>query len=135
MASVRTGHVSLTDECLFFFLSCPQLTAATDRINSLREEQEQLRQENESILQSSQKKEEVRKHLHVTATNPPPNLKKKTPSNCMMHSVFSRQPFRTVRWSWRHTNRVGRAWMRCITWFGSSIKRKNTFARSGANRL
>lgn len=33
--------------------------AATDRINSLREEQEQLRQKNESILQSSQKKEEV----------------------------------------------------------------------------
>lgn len=33
--------------------------AATDRINSLREEQEQLRQQNESILQSSQKKEEV----------------------------------------------------------------------------
>lgn len=37
----------------------PQLTAATDRINSLREEQEQLRHQNESILQSSQKKEEV----------------------------------------------------------------------------
>ncbi|XP_035524980.1 RUN and FYVE domain-containing protein 1 isoform X1 [Morone saxatilis] len=36
-----------------------ELTAATDRINSLREEQEQLRQENESILQSSQKKEEA----------------------------------------------------------------------------
>uniref|UniRef100_H3CUB8 RUN and FYVE domain containing 1 n=1 Tax=Tetraodon nigroviridis TaxID=99883 RepID=H3CUB8_TETNG len=36
-----------------------ELTAATDRINSLREEQEKLRQENDSILQSSQKKEEV----------------------------------------------------------------------------
>ncbi|KAF3693731.1 RUN and FYVE domain-containing protein 1 Rab4-interacting protein [Channa argus] len=36
-----------------------ELTAATDRINSLREEQEQLRKENESILQSSQKKEEA----------------------------------------------------------------------------
>lgn len=39
----------------------PQLTAATDRINSLREEQEKLRSENESIMQCSQKKEEVRK--------------------------------------------------------------------------
>ncbi|XP_071314121.1 RUN and FYVE domain-containing protein 1 [Trachinotus anak] len=36
-----------------------ELTAATDRINSLREEQEQLRKENESILQCSQKKEEA----------------------------------------------------------------------------
>uniref|UniRef100_A0A3B4XC05 RUN and FYVE domain containing 1 n=1 Tax=Seriola lalandi dorsalis TaxID=1841481 RepID=A0A3B4XC05_SERLL len=36
-----------------------ELTAATDRINSLREEQEQLRKENESILQSNQKKEEA----------------------------------------------------------------------------
>ncbi|XP_041653971.1 RUN and FYVE domain-containing protein 1 [Cheilinus undulatus] len=36
-----------------------ELTAATDRINSLREEQENLRKENESILQSSQKKEEA----------------------------------------------------------------------------
>ncbi|KAJ0003003.1 hypothetical protein NQD34_008152 [Periophthalmus magnuspinnatus] len=36
-----------------------ELTAATDRINSLREEQEQLKKENESILQSSQKKEEA----------------------------------------------------------------------------
>ncbi|KAJ8014939.1 hypothetical protein DPEC_G00020970 [Dallia pectoralis] len=36
-----------------------ELTAATDRINSLREEQETLRQENEMILQSSQKKEEA----------------------------------------------------------------------------
>lgn len=36
-----------------------ELTAATDRINSLREEQEQLKMENESILQSSQKKEEA----------------------------------------------------------------------------
>ncbi|TKS72577.1 RUN and FYVE domain-containing protein 1 [Collichthys lucidus] len=36
-----------------------ELTAATDRINSLREEQEQLREENQSILQSSQKKEEA----------------------------------------------------------------------------
>uniref|UniRef100_A0A8D3D0G1 RUN and FYVE domain containing 1 n=1 Tax=Scophthalmus maximus TaxID=52904 RepID=A0A8D3D0G1_SCOMX len=39
-----------------------ELTAATDRINSLREEQEQLRNENESILQSSQKKEEAALH-------------------------------------------------------------------------
>ncbi|GAA6064827.1 RUN and FYVE domain-containing protein 1, partial [Tachysurus ichikawai] len=36
-----------------------ELSAATDRINSLREEQEQLRQENTSILQNSQRKEEV----------------------------------------------------------------------------
>ncbi|CAL1613507.1 unnamed protein product [Knipowitschia caucasica] len=36
-----------------------ELTAATDRINSLREEQEQLKKENESILHSSQKKEEA----------------------------------------------------------------------------
>ncbi|KAJ8254608.1 hypothetical protein GJAV_G00194910 [Gymnothorax javanicus] len=36
-----------------------ELTAATDRINSLREEQEQLREENTNILQSSRKKEEV----------------------------------------------------------------------------
>lgn len=36
-----------------------QLSAATDRINSLREEQEQLRQENATILQTSQRKEEV----------------------------------------------------------------------------
>ncbi|KAM9310625.1 RUN and FYVE domain-containing protein 2 [Pholidichthys leucotaenia] len=36
-----------------------ELMAATDRINSLREEQEQLKKENESILQSSQKKEEA----------------------------------------------------------------------------
>ncbi|KAM6978069.1 RUN and FYVE domain-containing protein 1 [Aplochiton taeniatus] len=36
-----------------------ELTAATDRINSLREEQEQLRKDNEIILQSSQKKEEA----------------------------------------------------------------------------
>ncbi|XP_034546804.1 RUN and FYVE domain-containing protein 1 [Notolabrus celidotus] len=36
-----------------------ELTAATDRINSLREEHEHLRKENESILQSSQKKEEA----------------------------------------------------------------------------
>ncbi|XP_075897710.1 RUN and FYVE domain-containing protein 1 [Nelusetta ayraudi] len=36
-----------------------ELTAATDRINSLREEQERLRQQNESIMQSSQKKEEA----------------------------------------------------------------------------
>uniref|UniRef100_A0A8K9UJG9 RUN and FYVE domain containing 1 n=1 Tax=Oncorhynchus mykiss TaxID=8022 RepID=A0A8K9UJG9_ONCMY len=35
-----------------------ELTAATDRINSLREEQETLRHENETIVQSSQKKEE-----------------------------------------------------------------------------
>lgn len=37
-----------------------QLSAATDRINSLREEQEQLRQENATILETSQRKEEVR---------------------------------------------------------------------------
>ncbi|TNM98783.1 RUN and FYVE domain-containing protein 1 [Takifugu flavidus] len=36
-----------------------ELTAATDRINSLREEREKLQQENDSILQSSQKKEEA----------------------------------------------------------------------------
>uniref|UniRef100_A0AAQ6A6H8 RUN and FYVE domain containing 1 n=1 Tax=Amphiprion ocellaris TaxID=80972 RepID=A0AAQ6A6H8_AMPOC len=36
-----------------------ELTAATDRINSLQEEQEQLKRQNESILQSSQKKEEA----------------------------------------------------------------------------
>uniref|UniRef100_A0A673LD99 RUN and FYVE domain-containing protein 1-like n=1 Tax=Sinocyclocheilus rhinocerous TaxID=307959 RepID=A0A673LD99_9TELE len=36
-----------------------ELTAATDRINALREEQEQLKQENANILQSSQRKEEV----------------------------------------------------------------------------
>ncbi|XP_068181232.1 RUN and FYVE domain-containing protein 1 [Antennarius striatus] len=36
-----------------------ELTAATDRINSLREEQETLRQENESIMHSSHKKEEA----------------------------------------------------------------------------
>lgn len=48
--------------CIILF---PQLTAATDRINSLREEQEQLRQKNESILQSSQKKEEVTGHLRM----------------------------------------------------------------------
>ncbi|PWA23721.1 hypothetical protein CCH79_00005924 [Gambusia affinis] len=36
-----------------------ELTAATDRINSLQGEQEQLRQENDSILLTSQKKEEA----------------------------------------------------------------------------
>ncbi|XP_061757936.1 RUN and FYVE domain-containing protein 1 [Nerophis ophidion] len=36
-----------------------ELTAATDRINSLREEQEQLRMDNKSILLCSQKKEEA----------------------------------------------------------------------------
>uniref|UniRef100_A0A672IHW4 RUN and FYVE domain containing 1 n=1 Tax=Salarias fasciatus TaxID=181472 RepID=A0A672IHW4_SALFA len=36
-----------------------ELTAATDRINSLQDEQEKLRMDNESILQSSQKKEEA----------------------------------------------------------------------------
>ncbi|XP_072252095.1 RUN and FYVE domain-containing protein 1 [Leuresthes tenuis] len=36
-----------------------ELTAATDRINSLQDEQEQLKKQNESILQSSQKKEEA----------------------------------------------------------------------------
>nr|XP_057919052.1 RUN and FYVE domain-containing protein 1 [Doryrhamphus excisus] len=36
-----------------------ELTAATDRINSLREEQEQLRLDNESILLTNQKKEEA----------------------------------------------------------------------------
>lgn len=41
-------------------MSFVQLTAATDRINVLREEQEQLKQENANILQSSQRKEEVR---------------------------------------------------------------------------
>uniref|UniRef100_A0A671U8W9 RUN and FYVE domain containing 1 n=1 Tax=Sparus aurata TaxID=8175 RepID=A0A671U8W9_SPAAU len=42
-----------------------ELTAATDRINSLREEHEQLRQENETIMQSSQKKEEVRNQVEL----------------------------------------------------------------------
>lgn len=37
-----------------------QLTAATDRINSLREEREQLQEENTNILQNSQRKEEVK---------------------------------------------------------------------------
>lgn len=41
-------------------MSCTQLTAATDRINALREEQEQLKQENANILENSQRKEEVR---------------------------------------------------------------------------
>ncbi|XP_056106182.1 RUN and FYVE domain-containing protein 1 [Rhinichthys klamathensis goyatoka] len=36
-----------------------ELTAATDRINALCEEQEQLKQENSNILQNSQRKEEV----------------------------------------------------------------------------
>ncbi|XP_056625204.1 RUN and FYVE domain-containing protein 1 isoform X2 [Triplophysa dalaica] len=36
-----------------------ELTAATDRINSLREEREQLQEENTNILQNSQRKEEV----------------------------------------------------------------------------
>ncbi|XP_030639707.1 RUN and FYVE domain-containing protein 1 [Chanos chanos] len=36
-----------------------ELTAATDRINVLREEQEQLRQENATIIQTSQRKEEA----------------------------------------------------------------------------
>ncbi|KAK1804517.1 hypothetical protein P4O66_020522 [Electrophorus voltai] len=44
-----------------------ELSAATDRINSLREEQEQLRQENISILQSSQRKEEVALRLQERA--------------------------------------------------------------------
>ncbi|XP_059372128.1 RUN and FYVE domain-containing protein 1-like [Carassius carassius] len=39
-----------------------ELTGATDRINVLREEQEQLKQENANILQSSQRKEEVTLH-------------------------------------------------------------------------
>lgn len=47
------------------WFSFAQLTAATDRINSLWEEQEQLRNEKESIQQCSQKKEEVRKHLQL----------------------------------------------------------------------
>ncbi|XP_076018832.1 RUN and FYVE domain-containing protein 1 [Genypterus blacodes] len=49
MDSLEKTNIKLVEE----------LTAATDRINSLREEQEQLRMENESILQSSQKKEEA----------------------------------------------------------------------------
>lgn len=44
---------------------------------------------------------------------------------------FSRQPFRTARWSWRRTNRLARAWMRCTTWSGSSTKKKNAFGRLG----
>lgn len=43
-----------------YLMSFVQLTAATDRINALREEQEQLEKENTNILQSSQRKEEVR---------------------------------------------------------------------------
>lgn len=55
-----------------------QLTAATDRINSLREEQEQLKKENETILQSSQRKEEVwgGECLGLTAAEAPPDFKK-----------------------------------------------------------
>uniref|UniRef100_A0A8C2ZNS1 RUN and FYVE domain containing 1 n=1 Tax=Cyclopterus lumpus TaxID=8103 RepID=A0A8C2ZNS1_CYCLU len=48
MDSIEKNNKKLSEE----------LTAATDRINSLREEQEQLRKENETILQSSQNKEE-----------------------------------------------------------------------------
>lgn len=50
------------------FSPLPQLTAATDRINSLREEREKLQQENDSILQSSQKKEEVIDDPHAAVT-------------------------------------------------------------------
>lgn len=49
--------------CTLYMCACVrdvQLSAATDRINSLREEQEQLQQENTTILQTSQRKEEVR---------------------------------------------------------------------------
>uniref|UniRef100_A0A8C1DQW1 RUN and FYVE domain containing 1 n=1 Tax=Cyprinus carpio carpio TaxID=630221 RepID=A0A8C1DQW1_CYPCA len=43
-----------------------ELTAATDRINALREEQEQLKQENAHILQTSQRKEEeLQKELEL----------------------------------------------------------------------
>uniref|UniRef100_A0A8C2ZQ37 RUN and FYVE domain containing 1 n=1 Tax=Cyclopterus lumpus TaxID=8103 RepID=A0A8C2ZQ37_CYCLU len=49
MDSIEKNNKKLSEE----------LTAATDRINSLREEQEQLRKENETILQSSQNKEEA----------------------------------------------------------------------------
>lgn len=61
--SICVRKVGLTTKRVF---SCPQLTAATDRINSLREEQEHLRKENETIVQSSQKKEEVRIHQSLT---------------------------------------------------------------------
>ncbi len=47
-------------EKYIYLMSFVQLTAATDRINALREEQEQLQKENTNILQSSQRKEEVR---------------------------------------------------------------------------
>lgn len=47
-------------EKYIYSMSFVQLTAATDRINALHEEQEQLEQENANILQSSQRKEEVR---------------------------------------------------------------------------
>nr|XP_023689657.1 RUN and FYVE domain-containing protein 1 [Paramormyrops kingsleyae] len=36
-----------------------ELTAATDRINALREEQDQLKQENDTIIQNSKQKQEV----------------------------------------------------------------------------
>lgn len=45
-----------------------QLSAATDRINSLREEQEKLQQENTTILQTSQRKEEVTSSSIITLT-------------------------------------------------------------------
>lgn len=65
--------------CVCVFSPLLQLTAATDRINSLREEQEQLKKENETILQSSQRKEEVwggKKCLGLTAAEAPPDFKK-----------------------------------------------------------
>uniref|UniRef100_A0A8C2ZNR0 RUN and FYVE domain containing 1 n=1 Tax=Cyclopterus lumpus TaxID=8103 RepID=A0A8C2ZNR0_CYCLU len=55
MDSIEKNNKKLSEE----------LTAATDRINSLREEQEQLRKENETILQSSQNKEEVRNQVEL----------------------------------------------------------------------
>lgn len=69
---VRTGlilfNISLC-VCVCVFSPLLQLTAATDRINSLREEQEQLKKENETILQSSQRKEEVWGGGKVSRTN------------------------------------------------------------------
>ena len=55
----------VTQMWVWFYLFS-QLTAATDRINSLCEEQHTLKQENEVILQSSQRKEEVSSVLWET---------------------------------------------------------------------
>lgn len=49
--------------------------------------------------------------------------------------LFFRQCFRTARQSWRHTNRLDKAWMRCTMWCGSSTRRKSAFARSSISDL